>query len=144
MKQLFYPGFPQNTQGLTLLILRLVMGSAFILHGSAKMAHAFDWMGSAAPVPGFLQALAAFSEFGGGIAIVLGLLTPLAALGLLCTMTCALLMVMLPAKAPFVSADPSKMAFELPLTFWAIALFLVFNGPGAYSVDALLFNRNKG
>src|SRR5579883_1706716 len=103
MKNIIYPEFLHGRAALGLLILRFVFGSAFILHGSGKIVHAFQWMGDAAPVPGFLQALAALSEFGGGIAIILGLLTPLAALGLLITMSVALLMVHIPAHQPFVS-----------------------------------------
>jgi len=42
-----------------------------------------------ASVPGFLQGLAALSEFGGGLALIAGLLTPLAAFGIACTMVVA-------------------------------------------------------
>jgi len=143
MKNILYPTFAQGRAGLGLLILRLVFGAAFVLHGLGKIPNAFSWMGPGAPIPGLLQALAAFSEFGGGIAIIFGLLTPLAALGLLGTMTGALLMVHLPAGQPFVSLDPTKTSFELPMTYWIIALTLLLTGPGAYSLDALLFNRSK-
>lgn len=143
MKNLFYPTFWQGRIGLALLALRVIFGAAFILHGAGKIVHAFSWMGPDAPVPGFMQALAALSEFGGGIAMVLGLLTPLAALGLLGTMSVALLMVHIPAGDPFVTSDPTKHGFELPMIYWTIALFYLLAGPGAYSLDALLFNRNK-
>lgn len=142
MKNLFFPAFWSARPGLALLILRLTFGSAFILHGFGKITHAFNWMGPSAPVPGFLQALAALAEFGGGIGILLGLLTPLAALGILATMTVALLMVHLPAGQPFVG-EPGKPSFELPLNYFATALFILLTGPGAYSLDALLFNSAK-
>src|ERR1044071_3379761 len=61
-----------------LLLIRLVVGSAFMLHGWGKIQHPFSWMGPESPVPGFFQLLAAISEFGGGLAWILGLLTPLA------------------------------------------------------------------
>ena len=61
-----------------LLLLRIVAGVAFMLHGWGKIQHPFSWMGP--DMPGFLQALAALSEFGGGAAWALGLLTPLASI----------------------------------------------------------------
>lgn len=45
-----------------------------------------NWMGPDATMPGWLLALAAISEFGGGIALVLGLFTRLFSFGLVCTM----------------------------------------------------------
>lgn len=143
MQKILFPSFWAGRAGLGLLALRLVFGTAFILHGYGKIVHAFDWMGPSAPVPGFLQALAALSEFGGGIGMVLGLLTPLSGLGLLCTMTVALLMVNIPAGFPFVSSEPGKPSFELPLTYWAVSLLFLLVGPGVYSLDSLLFNARK-
>ena len=61
-----------------LLLIRLVMGYAFILHGWGKIQNPMGWMGPDATVPGVLQLLAAVSEFGGGIALIIGLLTRLA------------------------------------------------------------------
>jgi putative oxidoreductase len=144
MKNLFFPAFYQGRTAWGLLALRLVFGTAFILHGYGKIQHAFNWMGETAPVPGIIQAAAAFSEFGGGFAILLGLLTPLAALGLVGTMTGALLMVHFPAGHSFVAmSDPTEHTYELALVYWTIALTLGLTGPGTYSVDALLFNRKK-
>src|SRR5262245_57500072 len=65
-----------------LLILRLVAGLAFIFHGYGKITKPFGWMPPDSGVPGILQALAALSEFGGGLAWMLGLLMPLASLGI--------------------------------------------------------------
>ena len=75
---------------LGLLILRFVAGLAFMHHGYGKIQHPFTWMGADSGTPGFLQGLAALSEFGGGLAWILGLLTPVASFGLLCTMAVAL------------------------------------------------------
>jgi putative oxidoreductase len=76
-----------------LLLLRLVTAAAFVFHGWYQIQSpggAFGWMGPEAPVPGVLQGLAVLAEFGGGLALILGLLTPLAALGIACTMIVAL------------------------------------------------------
>jgi putative oxidoreductase len=130
------PYFQTETlPALALLFLRLVIGAAFVLHGQGKMGHAMTWMGPA--VPGWLQAMAAFSEFGGGIALGLGLLTPLAALGLICTMTGALAMVHFPAGHPFVSPTGDH-SYELALVYFAGAVLFLLNGPGCFSIDYLL------
>ena len=128
-----------------LLLLRLVMGAAFILHGWPKIQHAFTWMdrpGVPAPVPSLFQALAAVSEFGGGIALIVGLLTPLAALGLACTMAVAIGMVHLPQGHAFVG-QPGKPSFELAAGYLATVLMLLTTGPGTLSLDALLFGRRR-
>jgi putative oxidoreductase len=79
---LFKPLRLSNRVSTGLLILRLVAGLAFMFHGYGKIQNPFGWMGPEAKVPGALQALAAMSEFGGGLAWMLGLLTPLASFGL--------------------------------------------------------------
>ena len=50
-----------------LLLVRLVMGVAFILHGWPKIQAPLAWMGPDAPVPAALQLAAAVAEFGGGL-----------------------------------------------------------------------------
>lgn len=125
-----------------LLLLRLVVGSAFILHGWGKIQNPFNWaswMGPDAP-PSFLQFLAAISEFGGGILWILGLLTPLASFGILCTMLGALFFVHFPNGDVFVGQNGT---YELPLVFLAVALLLLLAGPGRFSLDARLFGPDR-
>jgi putative oxidoreductase len=125
---------------LALLALRLVAGPAFILHGWPKIQNAFGWMGAEAPVPGILQALAAFSEFGGGIAILIGLLTQLAALGIACVMLVAIFMVHIPKGDPFVGHGSS---WELAAVYLAIMTALVLRGAGCFSLDARIFKLKR-
>jgi len=125
-----------------MLALRLVAGSAFVLHGSGKITNAFAWMGPEAPVPGFLQALAALSEFGGGLAWIVGLLVPLASLGILCTMAVAL-QFHIGRGDVFVSQALGTPAWELAALYFAIALLLLLAGPGRLSIDRALFHRAR-
>ena len=125
-----------------LLLLRLVAGTAFIIHGWQKVQDPFSWMGPESPVPGLFQFLAAFSEFGGGIAWILGLLTPLAALGIGCTMTVAVFMHSMVLHDPFVSLTGGR-SYELASAYLCIALLLLALGPGRFSLDAKVFGERK-
>lgn len=135
-----YPNFISGWGAMALLLVRLVMGAAFILHGWPKIQNPFAWMNAmdGDGVPAFLQALAALAEFGGGIALVLGLLTPVAAFGIVCQMLGALFLVHFPKGDPFVGA-PGQSSYELALVYLVMAVLLVALGPGRWSVDALLF-----
>ena len=139
----WYPAFVRGPGAMGLLLLRVAMGAAFVLHGWPKVQRPLDWMGAAAPVPGVLQALAAVAEFGGGIALILGLLTPLAALGIACTMATALGMVHVPMKHPFVAAAPGQPSGEPAVVYLAAALLFLLLGPGALSLDALLAGAGR-
>jgi putative oxidoreductase len=122
-----------------LLVLRLVFGGALVLHGLTKMSSPSGWMGPDAPVPGFLQFLAFFAELGGGLALMFGLLTPLAALGVIATMAVAV--VMAHGAHPWVSMEgPSK---ESALGYLAFGLTLLLTGPGKLSLDALWLGRKS-
>jgi len=124
-----------------LLIVRLIFGLGIMLHGWPKIQKPLSWMGPEAPVPGFLQLLAAVSEFGGGLALIIGLLTPLAMFGLACTMLVAIFTVHVPRGDPFVnSRGPS---FELAALYLAISLLIMLSGPGMLSLDARLFARRR-
>jgi putative oxidoreductase len=127
-----------------LALLRIVLGATFIMHGGQKLfvygfagvTGAFAQMG--VPMPGLLGPFVAFVEFFGGIAIVLGLLTRVAALGLGATMVVAILLVHL--KNGFFAPT----GVELPLSLLASAVTLVIAGAGAYSLDAVLDKRLAG
>src|SRR5438552_13740892 len=138
-------GYVGGPGALGLLVLRLVVGGAFILHGWPKIQNATTWMnamaGDQAPPP-FLQAAAAVAEFGGGIAWILGLLTPLASILIACVMATAIVTVHLKAGQPFVDPMGGK-SFELPAAYLAVALCLLLAGPGRMSLDALLFGRRE-
>ena len=124
-----------------LAVLRVVLGITFILHGGQKLfvygfagvSGSFAQMGI--PAAGFFGPLVALVEFFGGIAIVFGLLTRLAALGVGATMAVAILTVHL--KQGFFNPG----GIEFPLALLASAIALVIAGAGRYSVDNAIAKR---
>jgi putative oxidoreductase len=143
MRHLFYCDTVGHIGSVGLLLLRLVMGAAFVLHGWPKIQSPLGWMGPDTPVPAILQALAALAEFGGGMALIIGLLTRLASLGIATNMIVALGMVHLPHGDPFVSKAGGP-SYELAAVYLACAVVFVLLGPGRFSVDALLFRQPLG
>jgi putative oxidoreductase len=141
LSKLVYGEFVQGRGAVGLLVLRLVIGLAFMLHGWGKIQAPFSWMGPEADAPGILQALAAISEFVGGLAWMLGALMPLFSLGILCTMAVATHMHAVVLGDPFVGREGS---YEPALVYLCVALLFILIGPGRWSVDAWLFNKNKG
>jgi putative oxidoreductase len=127
---------------LGLLALRLVSGLAFMHHGYGKIQNPFGWMGPEAGISGAFQALAALSEFGGGLAWILGLLTPLASLGLACTMTVAVRLHAVVLGDPFVSKGAGG-SYELASVYLCVATLLLLAGPGRFSLDRVLFGKRN-
>ncbi len=123
---------------LILLLVRLGFGYVFIVHGWGKIQHPFNWMGEISPVPGFMQGLASLAEFGGGIAMVLGLVTRLAAAGLICTMAVATYAHLGVFGDPLVSSTGGHSA-ELAMSYLLLSFLLLVFGPGRFSLDRKLF-----
>jgi putative oxidoreductase len=121
-----------------LFFVRLVVGLAFMHHGWGKMQSPFHWMGAESPVPAFLQFLAALSEFGGGLAWVLGLVTPLASFGIACTMLVALQFHIFMRHDPFVAATGGP-AYEIAMVYLSVAVLMFTAGPGKLSLDRKIF-----
>jgi putative oxidoreductase len=134
---------PQRLEGLerlAVLILRLFLGFAFIMHGSQKLLGAFGGPGIAG-VGGMLTKLGlepahilawvlSITEFVGGVCVFLGFLTRFWAAGLVIDMAVAIAKVHVPN-----GFFASKSGFELPLAFGVMALVILLTGPGSLSVD---------
>jgi putative oxidoreductase len=125
---------------LALLILRVWLGFTFFLHGGQKL---FGWFGGGGIAgtaryfegvgirPGrFWAVLAGFGEFGGGVLVGLGFLTPLGALAIVITMVVAISAVA--GRHGFWVQDGG---YEYNLLIIAVALMLILAGPGAYAID---------
>lgn len=136
--KLFVQSLPPRAS-LGVLLLRVIIGLAFVVHGLPKIQHPASWMsialGPHAFAPPFLQVLATVAEFFGGIALILGFLTPVAAVAILIDMTVALLKVHLPSGAHWIGGPGS---FETPLFYLVAMIALLCTGPGQYSIDAAL------
>ncbi len=130
----------QNLWGsAALLLLRVVMGVAFMMHGWGKIQSPLNWMGPDSPVPGFLQFLGAFAEFGGGLALILGLLFPLACLGMVFTMLGATYLHAVVMGDPFIGPK----SFELPVVYLLISIVFIAIGSGNFSLDRKLFGTKS-
>ncbi|MBI5394074.1 MAG: DoxX family protein [Verrucomicrobia bacterium] len=124
------------------LVARIALGAVFVMHGSQKIFGAFGghgWTGTIGfmhdklGIPVVFAALAIIAEFFGGLGVLLGLLTRLAAFGIFCVMAVAVFQVHLPNGF---FAD--KHGYEYPLTLGLLALSLIFSGGGPWSLDALV------
>jgi putative oxidoreductase len=137
------PLFSSTTsqQRLGIAILRIITGIVFTTHGYQKLftfgipgvQGAFTKMG--APMPTVTGPLVACLEFFGGIALIIGLLTRLVALGLAIDMISAILIVHL-ANGFFLPTG-----FEFVLMLAIASLTLAFAGPGSVSVDDMIARR---
>jgi putative oxidoreductase len=143
LTEFLLPPPQSNRASVGLLILRVVLGIAFIQYGLTKIGHPLTWADGVVPgLPPFLQILVPIAEVGGGILLVLGALTPVAAILIAIDMLCAVVLFILPhGGVVWISTTP-RLTFEKNIFYEAAALALLFCGPGAYSIDAM-FARNS-
>lgn len=126
-----------------IFILRLILGLIFIAHGSQKLLGWFGGAGLKETMAGmgrmgmrpswFWGTMAAISEFGGGLLVLLGFLNPLGSLGIIAAMLVAIVKVHW--NKGFWN---TKGGFEFLLINLTAALALAITGPGQYSLDQVL------
>jgi len=125
---------------LGLLIIRVTLGLTFFLHGSQKL---FGWFGGGGIAgtaryleglgirPGrFWAILVGLGEFGGSVLVGVGYLTVLGAFLIIITMVVAI-----SAAAGRHGFWVERGGYEYNLLIIAVALALIFTGPGMYSFD---------
>jgi putative oxidoreductase len=124
------------------LLLRLILGITMIAHGynhiwgGGKIAGTAGWFESLGLKPGMLHAwLASLTELGAGVLLILGVLNPLAAAGVVGVMTVALITNHF--KNGFFIFRPGE-GYEYVLNLTIAALALGALGPGAWSGDKYL------
>ena len=136
----FFRSSSPRQLSLGLAALRLAVAMVFINHGRQKLfvygfsgvTGAFTQMG--VPFPGVTGPFIGLLEFFGGIALLIGFLTRLVALGLVFDMLGAILLVQL--KRGF-------SGYELEFLLLGSSLALALAGAGRLSVDALLSGRQE-
>lgn len=138
MLKILFPSFPGGRNGTVIFILRVFIGIAFLFHGYGKI---IDIQGFAAEfnLPAVVAATAAYTQFAGGLLLIVGLLTPLASLAIASTMAVATVTLIERGEA-FV--NPQGHSWEASAFYLIASLAVALLGPGLYSLDALLFDRN--
>ena len=137
-----------TTDDYALTILRLLFGIVFFAHGAQK---ALGWFGGYGftgtmgfftqklNVPAPFAVLALAAEFLGGMGLLVGLLSRIAAFGIACNMVVAVAMVHIHYGffANWYGAQKGE-GFEFHILAVAIALFLMIKGSGPLSLDRAL------
>src|SRR5271163_2299204 len=132
----------------TRAILRLVLGVVFFAHGAQKMLGWFGGFGFSGTmgfftgmlhVPALFAFLAIAAEFFGGLGLILGFLTRIAAFGIAVNMVVAVVMVH-SSNGFFMNWTGTQKGegFEYHLLALAVTAFLMIRGAGAFSVDRVI------
>jgi putative oxidoreductase len=135
----------------TLAIVRLVLGVVFFAHGAQKMLGWFGGYGFIATmdffthqmgIPAVFAFLAIAAEFFGGLGLIVGFLSRIAAFGILCEMIVAVAIVHR-HNGFFMNwgGNQKGEGFEYHLLAIAIALAVVIKGSGTLSVDHVLSEK---
>jgi putative oxidoreductase len=132
-----------NSTGTT--IIRVLLGLVFFAHGAQKMLGWFGGYGFSGTmgfftgslhIPAVFAFLAIAAEFFGGLGLIFGALTRVAAFGIAVNMLVAIVMVH--SRFGFFmnwSGNQKGEGFEYHLLAIAMSVFLMLEGAGALSVD---------
>jgi putative oxidoreductase len=127
-----------SRQSVALGLIRMFVGLVFVLHGAQKL-FVYHYAGVVGlfhqigiPAPAMSAALAIAAELGGGLLLLTGLYTRLAAIPVAFTMFVAITQVHL--HAGFFAQGGG---FEYPLTLLVANLGLIIAGGGAFALDNL-------
>jgi putative oxidoreductase len=128
---------------------RLALGIIFFAHGAQKFLGLFGGPGMSktiqffaqSGIPHFLAVIAILTEFFGGIAIILGFFTRIAALGLAIDMVVAIYKVHL--QNGFFLNNSNGPGFEYNLALIGLALSLLIWGAGNLSIDQVIGGNDE-
>jgi putative oxidoreductase len=141
----------RTTDTLGPVLIRVALGSVIFAHGAQKALGWFGgggWNGTVGffttelGVPAFIAVLVILGEFLGGIGVVTGTLTRVAAAGIAIIMAGAVVMVHLP-NGFFMNwyGTQAGEGFEYGILAITMALSLVVTGAGRFSVDRVFAAR---
>ncbi|MEC5424216.1 DoxX family protein [Virgibacillus sp. C22-A2] len=132
-----------NKLGLSTLLLRIVLGISFFVHGLVKfqggIGNTVGWFESIG-LPGILAYAVATVEVVGGIVLILGLGTRIVSALFVIIMIGAILKVKLAIGFLGTAEMPG---YELELAFLVIAIYLAVNGSKLWAVDQLFNKKDK-
>ena len=132
----------------TLTLVRIVLGVVFVAHGAQKVLGWFGGNGfdvtmkfftQGMGIPSVFALLAILAEFLGGISLIFGFLSRIAAFGIAVEMAIAVFLVHAP-NGFFMNWQGTQKGegFEYHLLAIAIAALLTVRGAGAWSLDRLV------
>jgi putative oxidoreductase len=127
----------EKLKPIALLLLRVGLGIVFVFHGYPKLfTHTHDMMAAFQRMgfPAYFVYIAGVIEFFGGIVLILGLFTRIAALLLACEMAIAILKVHLP-QGPITEVKIYEFPMVLALACFALATI----GAGMISLDHAIY-----
>lgn len=131
-------------QPLGLLIMRLAVGAIMVVHGYHNvfggLHHHVDFVHSLG-FPNWLGYVSAFTEFLGGLLVLAGLFTRVAACAIAVDMFVAIW------KAHWhngLIGAADRPGFEFPLAVFALAFALIFFGGGPIAIDHILRGGGSG
>ncbi len=133
--------FLRSSDDKVLALMRLILGFIFLGHGTQKALGWWQgpgWHGTmqmftaGMHIPAFFAVCAILAEFLGGILLLAGFLSRLAALAIAINMMVAILRVHLHNG---LLGGPHGAGYEYPLALLALAILIIFKGGGAMSVD---------
>ena len=139
MKRIFNTNYNHQSLDFGLLILRVGFAAIMLTHGWSKLGVVLSGaeVQFADPIGlGMVTSfyLAIFAEFFCAILVILGLFTRLALIPLIITMAVVVFVVH--------SADPFAKQ-EAGLMFLIAFVFLLFSGPGRFSVDSIIARKTN-
>jgi putative oxidoreductase len=134
---------------LALIAVRIALAWIFIYYGAGKLFGSFNGLGihgtalyfanTAHLRPGgFFAVLGGVIEFGGAIALALGLASRLAGLALIGDMVMATITI---TGANGINSEKLNPGYELNLALGVLALVIVLLGAGRFSLDAVVERR---
>lgn len=119
-------------QPLALLVMRLALGAVMVGHGYQKVfggLHHHAQFVASLGLPAWTAYLSAFAEFFGGLLVILGLFTRVAAFAICFDLSVAI------AKVHFHNGLMGEHGMEFPLALAALAFGLIFLGAGPIALD---------
>ena len=138
------------------LVLRLIVGYGFAVHGLAKLSRGPDSFAGVlhsigVPAPHFMAWLTTLTELLGGIAIGLGALVTLVSIPLAAILLVAIFTVHLPYGFSSIKliavtqtgAQFGPPGYECDLLYLAALTALVLGGPGRLAIDGLLRQKEQ-